>query len=1014
MPKAGAPNLRTPSNYQVVSPILVGRDPILAALDRGVMAVGTGQGQLITIAGEAGLGKSRLVTEAQRRAAAAGLTVLRGHCFEPDASLPYGPIIDLLRGCIAEHGQHEIVECMGPDAPVIAKILPELCNLIPGLEPVPAVDPEQENRRISQALCQFFQRMSSHGPLLVAIEDLHWGDDASLEFLAVLARRISALPLLVVMTYRHNEEQPPLRQLLAGLARERIGAEWQLGPLSADDVNQIISAIFDLATPARPEFVESMYSLTEGNPFFLEEVLRSLVASGDIFLHEGEWDRKPLGELQIPRSIQAAVSARTSQLGPEARDVLKVAAVAGRRFDFALLQRLTSHNEGALLALIKELIAAQFVAEESAEHFSFRHALTQQAISTELLARERRSMHFTIAETMRDLYASEIEARLPDLAHHFYAAEAWDEAYYYCLRVGERAQTLNAARAADQHFGRAIEAATHLRVATPASLFHARGHALETLGDFDGARSHYEQGLALAQTAEDGDAEWQSLIDLGFLWAVRDYERTGTYFQRASDLAERSGNARLQAGSLNRLGNWLVNIGRPREGLERHEAALAIFEDQGDEAGAGETFDLIGMASGILGDLPASHLALSRAIALLRQLGPSAALSSSLASRAIYSGPAMAEAVIAAPGELQGVLNDANEAAAIADEIGSPTARAYACWCGGAAAAGFGDLGEGLRRASEGLQLATEIGHDQWITGARYTLGQIHIYGLAPDRAIDQLQSALRLARDLGSAWWIGNVTACLGLAHLMERDPKAAESALASVIAPDRVPENLPERRMLWVWGLVSLAQGKADLALRAADRLHPAVGQSDGGRPVPSLLQLRGDALCALHRHDEALAALEQARDGAIRRGARPILWQIHCSLGRLHQARRSPQEAAAAFADARTEVGLLAGTIDDPALREQFERAASAALPRPRAVTANQAAKDAFGGLTSREREVASLVAEGLTNRDIAERLVLGERTIETHVGNVLSKLGFSSRAQVAAWAVQAGLARPAPHP
>ncbi len=421
----------TPADHVVVCPILVGRRPILDAIDRALGATLAGQGQVVAIAGEAGLGKSRLVTEAQRRAADADLRVLQGHCFEPDASLPYAPIVDLLRACIAAHEQGDIVDCIGPDAPEIVKILPDLNGLIPGLTPAPAVDPEQEKRRILHGLTQFFVRIASRGPLLVVMEDLHWSDDTSLEFLALLARRIKALPALVVLTYRSDEIQPALGQFLAGIDRERLGTEWPLAPLSTGDVSDMITAIFELTTPARPEFIEAMYSLTEGNPFFLEEVLKSLVASGDIFFKGGTWDRKPIEELQIPRSVHAAVAARTAHLGEDARAVLRVAAVSGRRFDFALLQRVTSHDEHALLNVIKELIGAQLVVEESAEHFSFRHALTQQAIFADLLARERRSLHRTIAETMRELYGSDIELHLPELAYHFYAAEGWDEAYYY-------------------------------------------------------------------------------------------------------------------------------------------------------------------------------------------------------------------------------------------------------------------------------------------------------------------------------------------------------------------------------------------------------------------------------------------------------------------------------------------------------------------------------------------------------------------------------------------------------
>jgi DNA-binding NarL/FixJ family response regulator len=1001
-----------PAEHVVVCPIVVGRDRHLESLEHALERLTLGEGQVIAIAGEAGLGKSRLVAEAMRRVTTRAsepsrVQVLRGHCFEGDASLPYAPIIDLLRSDMATRPAADVIENLGADAPEIVKILPELASIIPGLAPAPALEPEQEKRRTLQALSQIVVRAAARSPLLVVIEDLHWSDDTSLELLSLLARRTKTLPVLMILTYRSDEVQPALRQFLAGLDRERLSIEWALVRLSPREVTAMISAIFALDAPPRPEFVDALYALTEGNPFFLEEVLKSLVASGDIFLANGVWDRKPIDELQIPRSVHAAVAARTNRLSPDARHVLTLAAVAGRRFDFVLLQHLSGQGEQALLVVFKELIGAQLVVEASADHFAFRHALTQQAIYSDLLARERRSLHRTTAEMMRDLYGSAIDQHLAELAHHFYAAESWDEAYYYCQRVGENAQTVHSPRAAAEQFTRAIDAARHLGVSVPSSLYRARGQALETLGDFDRARADYELAFESTQAAGDRPAEWQSLVDLGFLWSGRDYERTGAYFRRASELADTIGDRLLQARSSNRLGNWLVNVGSPREGLIYHQSALTIFEAEGDIGGTAETLDLIGMANGIYGDLPASVEAYGRAIELLRPLGASLALSSSLASRSTYVGQNLGEPVYTGPGTLEAANRDSVEAWQLAETIGSSSALSYAAWAGGSAKAAFGDLGGGLAQAMEGLRIATDIGHDQWITGAKFSIGRIYVLLLSPDRAIQQLTSALVLAREVGSAWWIGNITTALALAHLLSSDPARAEAALSAVRPRDHAPQNAPERRLQWVWGLLALQQRDPKTALLIAERLLETAPGGPRDQYIPSLLHLQGDALLALKRYDDAAIALAHAVDGAVERGALPFLWQIHRSLGSLHQARRRPDDADREFSNARAIVASLGRSVDDRSLREQFECAALETMPHARPITANRAAKDAFGGLTTREREVAALIADGLSNRDIAEHLVLGERTIETHVSNVLSKLGFTSRAQVAAWAVEKGL-------
>jgi predicted ATPase len=184
-----------------------------------------------------------------------------------------------------------------------------------------------------------------------------------------------------------------------------------------------------------------------------------LAAAGEIFYANGRWDRKPLSELHVPRSIQDAVQQRTDQLSDSARRVLTLAAVAGRRFDFALLQELTQHDEQHLLQLIKELIAAQLVVEESAEQFAFRHALTRQAIYADLLVRERKALHRRIADTLERLYASVLDAHLADLAYHFLEVSAWEKALEYGRSAGEQAQAMYAPQAAIERVTRALDAA---------------------------------------------------------------------------------------------------------------------------------------------------------------------------------------------------------------------------------------------------------------------------------------------------------------------------------------------------------------------------------------------------------------------------------------------------------------------------------------------------------------------------------------------------------------------------
>src|SRR6266852_1387204 len=529
--------MTTAFNTSVICPILIGRTAELAAFHLLIDQGKSGRGQVALLSGEAGIGKSRLVAEAKVAAAAQGFLLLQGNCFQPDISSPYASLLDLLRSSAANQLAATTATELAPFARELHQLLPDVVPLPPDQAPLVSSDPEQEKRRLFAALAHFFTGRAATQPVLLIIEDMHWSDDTSLQFLHYLARRCSAHPLLILLTYRSDEVRPSLRHFLAQLDRERLTQEILLARLTREEVEAMLQAIFALPRSARVELADPLYTLTEGNPFFVEEILKSLMASGEIVYTNGSGLRKPLGELHIPRSVQDAVQQRTNQLSESARRVVMLAAVAGRRFDFALLQALTKHDEDHLLQLFKELMAAQLVVEESAEQFAFRHALTQQAVYADLLVRERKTLHRRVAETIERLYAATLEAHLADLAYHFSEAGVFEKALLYAQRAGERAQRLYAPRAAIEQFTRAVDAAQRGSIIPPASLYRLRGRAYETLGDFEQARLDYETTLQMTQGAGDRQAEWQALCDLGFLWTGRDYTQAGSYFQQALALA---------------------------------------------------------------------------------------------------------------------------------------------------------------------------------------------------------------------------------------------------------------------------------------------------------------------------------------------------------------------------------------------------------------------------------------------------------------------------------------------
>jgi len=1002
----------------IICPVLIGRRAQLTTLRLLVDQARSGKGQIVLLSGEAGIGKSRLVAEAKTYATAQGFLLLQGQCFPTDRSCPYAPLLDLLRAHLATSSPEQVVAEMGSLASALSPLLPDLLPLPSDLPSLPPLDPEQEKRRLFAALAHLFLRPTTKQPGLLIVEDLHWSDETSLDFLHYLARRCTASPLLVLLTYRSDEVQPGLSHFLAHLDRERLAQECALAPLTRSEVSAMLYAIFALRRSvftvpplAQVELLDAMYTLTEGNPFFIEELLKSLIEAGDIFYEQGRWKRKELRELHIPRSVQDAVQQRTYHLSEGARQVLHLAAVAGRHFDFALLQALTQQDEAQLLRLIKELIAAQLVVEESAEQFAFRHALTRQAVYAELLVRERKALHRTIAETIEHLYAPALEAHLADLAIHFSEAEVWEKALEYGRRAGEQAQALYAPQAAIEQLTRALQAAQHGSLPPSARLYRARGLSYETLGAFESARADHEIALRMTHLAEDRHGEWQSLMDIGFLWAGRDYAQAGAYFQRALALARTVNDPAALAHSLNRLGNWHLNVEQPQEALRCHQEALATFQALSDWHGKAATLDLLGMASLLSGDLIQGTTYCQQAIVLLRELDDRQRLISSLVTLMMCGGVYETGTVVPAAVGFADSLHFGEQALKIAGEIGQRSDEAHTLIQMAMCLGPRGEYARALEMAQRGLAIAEEIEHRQWMTVGHWALGALYLDLLALSEAQQHLEQALALAQEVGSWNWIRIISGFLAPAYLLQYDLAKADSLLTAALEPDAAMQTLGQRLVWAARADLALARDDPHLALHITDQLFASAVGLSSESSIPRLAKLRGEALIKLKQAAEAETILQDARTTALKHGLRPLLWRISLTQGKLAHAQRRYEEADRRFAEALEMLEDLASSLPDQTFHQHFLQHAQALFPRTRQPSAHRLAKKTFGGLTQRERAVAALIARGKSNREIADALVVAPHTIETHVSSILSKLGFTSRTQIAVWATEKGLSHDA---
>jgi len=627
-----------------------------------------------------------------------------------------------------------------------------------------------------------------------------------------------------------------------------------------------------------------------------------------------------------------------------------------------------------------------------------------------LLTHKRKVLHLTIGQTMEHLYASTLETHLSDLAYHFYQAEAWPKALEYGQRIDAKAIALNSPQAAVKHFTHALEAASHLPEVNPIPLYRARGEVHQLLSDFEGARSDFEQVLDVARVNQDRQAEWQGLVALGYAWTERDYTHAGDFFTRALDLAQALDDPRKYAFSQNHLANWLINVGQPATAIMMLEESLEAFQQQGNMRSVARTLQFLGVAASFYGDRRLSLSSLDRAISLLRTSGDKWVYVVCLALRTYVASPALTESIFSVQSSLAVCQQDLEEALRVADSIEWRAGRAFAQYMAGWMFASFGALGAALSSARAALEIALEIENRQWIVGSYNSMGDVYLSLLDPFQALAMLEAGLEVASALGSAFYLGNITASLAQAYLLVGDLPHMESVLAQAISPEQGPRNLQERRMLWAWGELALAQRMPEMALCLADNLlSTAPGEIQGGewQPIPMLLKMRGEALFAQGQVDEAISALEEARRGAQEQGALTLLWQIHRSLGRVYAASHQKPLARSAFASAREIIASLAASLDDPEQRERFLQAALVTLPKKLPLTERQSAKRAFGGLSEREREITVLIAQGKTNREIAEELFISQRTVGTHIGHMYAKLGIDTRVQLVSWAIEKGL-------
>lgn len=458
----------------------VGRQLEMDQLGKALEAAASGQGGLVMLMGEPGIGKTRTAQELSDHARLKGFQVMWGWCFEEAGAPPYWPWTQPLSLYIQGCDPAELQWRMGAGSADIAEIIPAVLEKLPGVESAQAVDPEQARFRLFESIATFLKRAAEPQPLLLVLDDLHWADKPSLLLLQFLTRQLGGTKLLILGCYRDIElsRRHPLSDTLARLAREPVFQRVHLQGLSQEDTGSFIEVVAGFR-PSK-SLAEGVHAQTEGNPFFVAELIRLLRAEGALAsnVEAPSWSR-------VPQGVREVIGQRLSRLSGHCNQALSIASVIGREFEFNLLRSLNpGMTEEQLLDGIDEALGAFLIAEVPgvAERYQFSHSLVQQTLATELSTSRKVRLHARIAQALEDLYRDNVESHAAELAYHFSEAEAvlgTEKLAHYSLLAGDRALAAYAWENAAVHFQRGLDARGDQCDAQTAALLFGLGRSLQ-------------------------------------------------------------------------------------------------------------------------------------------------------------------------------------------------------------------------------------------------------------------------------------------------------------------------------------------------------------------------------------------------------------------------------------------------------------------------------------------------------------------------------------------------------
>jgi class 3 adenylate cyclase/tetratricopeptide (TPR) repeat protein len=575
---------------------LVGRKPEKTALERCLQAAQRGEGGMVLISGEAGIGKTRLARETAAMAEQMGFKIFTGRCFDVDRQVPYLPIAEILNAMADSLSPAQLRQALGEGAPEVARLIPQLNRRFPDLPQALEMPAEQSQSYLFGSVIGFIANASTGAPHLLIMEDLHWADESTLRLLQQLAARLQQHRVLVVCTQREvGASSAALASTVAGLLERREASSVSLRPLREEEVATLIRNV--AGKPAPASLVRAVNAVAEGNPFFTEELFRHLSESRRIQedggRFRGDFETVDFG---LPDSVRLVIAQRLTRLGENARRLLGVAALVGRDFPFDLVALLVDLEEDQLLDALDEAERARLLvsADVGGEPgYRFAHELIRQALIADISVARRQRLHLRIAHSLEQLHPEDLAA---DISYHLREAGTLADAATkkkFLAMAGERALDSAAYTEAAAFFETALELWPAADKRGQAEVLLRLGRASRSLGLWERTFAVWDQALALLE--EQGDVEavaalcWEAMQQ--FAWAIRPNEAMamGQRGLRAigdRDLPERIKITAYLANMTGLAGNYQEAQARLAQirglveklGSAQHEASLGYAE----------------------------------------------------------------------------------------------------------------------------------------------------------------------------------------------------------------------------------------------------------------------------------------------------------------------------------------------------------------------------------------------------------------------------------------------------